>query len=231
MAEHATGYVRTIDRKGGAVFYAKLKLPDGTQPQRRLGRVWTKRTRPPAGHITRAQAEARLAAILAGDDPLVNLSPVRLMFGEACDLWLDYIENDRKRRVSTVRDYRNTVNAMLKPAFGESTLIEDITTVDVDAYRSRLVKDGKLSARTINKSLVLLHGIFKRTQRTHGLKINPVEAAERQPQGRSGDFTVLEPGDVALLASKGREPAGRGVVHRRGIHWPQARRASGGQVA
>ena len=29
-----TGYVRTIERKGGAVFYAKLKLPDGSQPQR-----------------------------------------------------------------------------------------------------------------------------------------------------------------------------------------------------
>ena len=34
-----TGYVRVIERKGGAVYYAKLKLPDGTQPQRRLGRI------------------------------------------------------------------------------------------------------------------------------------------------------------------------------------------------
>jgi hypothetical protein len=35
MTGHATGYVRTIDRRGGPVFYAKLKLPDGSQPQRR----------------------------------------------------------------------------------------------------------------------------------------------------------------------------------------------------
>src|SRR5687767_1739361 len=62
-----TGYVRVIERKGGAAFYAKLKLPDGSQPQRRLGKVWTKRTRPPAGHLTRGMAEARLEAILAGD--------------------------------------------------------------------------------------------------------------------------------------------------------------------
>jgi hypothetical protein len=27
-----TGYVRIIERKGGPVAYAKLKLPDGTQP-------------------------------------------------------------------------------------------------------------------------------------------------------------------------------------------------------
>jgi len=65
-----TGYVRVIERKRGAVFYAKLKLPDGSQPQRRLGRVWTKRTRPPEGYLTRGMAEARLEAILAGDDRL-----------------------------------------------------------------------------------------------------------------------------------------------------------------
>jgi hypothetical protein len=33
-----TGYIRTIDRKGGPVFYAKLKLPDGSQPQPGSGR-------------------------------------------------------------------------------------------------------------------------------------------------------------------------------------------------
>jgi hypothetical protein len=71
---HATGHVRIVDRKGGPVFYAKPKipLPDGTvyEPQRRLGRVWSKRSRPPTGYLTKAQAEARVAAILAGDDPL-----------------------------------------------------------------------------------------------------------------------------------------------------------------
>jgi hypothetical protein len=39
-----TGYVRTIERKDGPVYYAKLKLPDGSQPQRRLGKVWAKRS-------------------------------------------------------------------------------------------------------------------------------------------------------------------------------------------
>src|SRR4051794_3867936 len=82
--KHATGHVRIIERKGGPVFYAKLRLPDGTQPQRRLGKAWTKRTRPPAGYLTRGMAETRLAAILAGDDPLVNIAPTGLTFGRAC---------------------------------------------------------------------------------------------------------------------------------------------------
>ncbi len=66
----------------------------------------------------------------------------------------------------------------------------------------RLVNEDRLSARSINKSLVLLHGIFKLAVRRHGLRTNPVAAAERQPQRRSGDFTVLDPGGVALLATK-----------------------------
>ena len=79
-SNHATGHVRVIERKGGPVAYAKLKLPDGTEPQRKLGRLWTKRSAPPAGYITRGQAQARLEAILAGDDPLVNVSPSHLTF-------------------------------------------------------------------------------------------------------------------------------------------------------
>jgi integrase len=202
MAGHATGYVRIIERRGGPVFYAKLKLPDGTQPQRRLGRVWSKRTRPPAGYLTAGMAQARLEAILAGDDPLVNLAPIRVTFKQAVDEWIDYVENDRKRRPSTLRDYRQTAKNMLLPGFGESTPIEDITTADVDAYRAGLVKEGRLSARSINKSLVLLHGVFRLAVRRHGLRTNPVAAAERQPEHRTGDFRVLDPSSVAVLASK-----------------------------
>ena len=201
MARKATGQLRVIERREGPVFYAKLRLGDGSWATRGLGRVWEKHTRPPEGFLTRGMAEARLSAILAGDDPLVNIAPVRLTFGAAVDEWLEYVEQDRKRRPSTVRDYRTTARHMLIPAFGESTPAEDVTTQDVEAYRRRLVKAGKLSPRTINKSLVLLHGIFKLAVKRHGLPGNPVEGAERQPQRRSGDFRVLDPGEVALLAN------------------------------
>jgi len=122
-----TGYVRVIERKRGAVFYAKLKLPDGSQPQRRLGRVWTKRTRPPEGYLTRGMAEARLEAILAGDDPLVNITPSHVTFRHACDEHLRYLEHDRRRKRSTLGDARSTIKVHLLPAFGESTPVENIT--------------------------------------------------------------------------------------------------------
>ncbi len=197
----ATGYLNTVQRKGGPVYYAHVRLPDGARLQRRLGRAWTMRSRPPAGYLTRSQAEGRLAEILAGRDPDVNVRPTRCTFGQACDDWLSYVEHDRKRRPSTVRDYRNTVRHYLLPAFGESTPIEAISVADVDAYRARLVAEGRLSDRTINKSLVLLHGIFKRAQREHGLTSNPAAGAERQPYRRSGEFQVLDAAEVSQLAA------------------------------
>src|SRR5690348_14866866 len=112
-AAKPTGYVRTIPRAGGDVFYAKLKLPDGTQPQRRLGKVWTKRSQPPDGYLTRGMAEARLQAILAGDDPLVNVAPSHVTFRQACDEHLRYLEHDRQRKTSYVRDCRSIIASQL----------------------------------------------------------------------------------------------------------------------
>jgi integrase len=197
----ATGYLRTIKRAGGPVYYAHVRLPDGARLQRRLGPAWTMRSRPPAGHLTRGQAETRLSAILAGEDPAVNVKPTHCTFGQACGDWLSYIEHDRKRRPSTVRDYRNAVRHYLVPGFGEATPVEAITVADVDAYRARLVAEGRLSDRTINKTLVLLHGIFKRAQREHGLSGNAAAGAERQPYRRSGDFQVLDAAEVAQLTA------------------------------
>jgi len=201
VTRQATGYLNTIERKGGPVYYAHVRLPDGARVQRRLGRAWAKRSRAPEGYLTRSQAEARLAAILAGEDPLVNIAPIGVTFGQAAREWLDYVEHDRKRRPSTVRGYRNIVDGSLLAAFGDSTPLESITTADIDRYRAGLVAEDKLAAATINRRLVALHAIFKRAVRQHDLPRNPVEAAERQPQRRSGDFRVLDPGEVALLAS------------------------------
>lgn len=196
---HATGYVRTIDRKTGPVYYAKLKLADGTQPQRRLGRVWTKRTRPPAGYLTRGMAEARLAAILAGDDALVNITPSHVTFREACDERLRYVEHDRHRKRSTVNDYRNVIDHDLVPFLGSVTAVENITTADVDRLREHLLERG-LSHRTAQKILVILHGIMGRAKRKGWITSNPCENAEKVAVRRSDDFNVLAVEQVHAVA-------------------------------
>ncbi|MQA73485.1 MAG: tyrosine-type recombinase/integrase [Solirubrobacterales bacterium] len=94
----------------------------------------------------------------------------------------------------------------LIPEFGEHTPISEITTADVEAFRVRMLEEGVLAARTINKRLQQLHTMFKRAQRVHDLPGNPVAGAERQPQRRSGDFAALEPHEVEQLASSAVTP-------------------------
>ncbi len=199
-----SGFVRVIERSSGPVFFAMVRTADGKRLQRKLGPVWTKRSRPPAGYLTRAEAEVRLAEILAGRREDVPVEPQPgddVTFGQACREWMTYIEVDRKRRPSTVRDYRREIEKRLIPEFGEQTPLSEIVTADVEAFRGRMVTEGVLSPRTINKRLQQLHSIFKRAQRAWNLPVNPVVNVERQPQRRSGDFRALEPREVELLAA------------------------------
>jgi integrase len=190
-------------RKGvrGNVFYAKYRLADGRQLMKRLGPAWPGRGRPPDGYFTRKTAEQALQAILtdARRGQLLGAVKTGATFADAAAEWLRYVEHDRKRRPSTIADYRNVVRHDLLPEFG-ATPLEQITTEWIDGYRACLVAEGRLSDRTINKVLVLMHGIFKRAQRAYGLVGNPVAAVERQPIRRSGDFEVLSPGEIAALA-------------------------------
>ena len=199
----ASGHLRTRGVGHGRAFYAAIRTVDGRHLTRRLGLEWTKRSQPPPGHLTRPQAELRLQEILAGRDPSVALEPppgAEVTFGMAAREWMRYVEHDRKRRRSTINDYRRELDRRLIPAIGEDTPLSEITTKDIECFRERLVAEGMLSARTINKRLAQLHAIFKRAQKAFDLPINPVAGAERQPVERTGEFTALEPVEVELLA-------------------------------
>ncbi len=202
----ATGHVRLIEGKRGPIFYAALRLPDGTRMQRRLGRAWLTRSRPAAGFITRSQAEAKLSAILSGADESVPIRGTGVTFGQIAESWFAYVRDDRKRRPSTVADYRRELDHNLIPAMGKETPAASITARDIDAYREQLVAEGRLSARSINKRLIQLHAIFKRAQRVYGLPANPVAGAERQPEPRSGDIRIVRPDEVELIAERIEEP-------------------------
>jgi integrase len=201
----ATGHVRVIPRKGGDVFYAKLKIPrlDGTvyEPQRRLGREWSKRTRPPAGYLTRSMAQARLEAILAGDDPLVNVEPPRVVvtFRRACDEHLRYLEHDKQRKRTYVRDARSTVSAHLVPEFGRDTPVDEIATEAIEDYRDRLL-GGELSHRTVQKILILLGGILGRATRKRWISANPMDGVDKVTVRRSDEFNVLSIEQVHAVA-------------------------------
>src|SRR5207253_3738198 len=132
--------------------------------RKRLGPAWREGGRPPAGYYTRRPAEAGLQALLADarggnlPDALARRSGV--IFRDASAEYLRYVEHDRKRRLSTVADYRSVVNFALDAEFGDLPL-EEVAEQRIDAYRARLVDEGELSDRTINKRLVILHGILR----------------------------------------------------------------------
>ena len=204
--QRLTGHVFRVERKRGAVWYAKYRLPDGRQVQRKIGLAWSGRGRPAAGYATKRLAEDWLRSVLeeARRGTLPGLVRTGATFADAAAEWLRYIEQDRGRKPSTVAGYKVMVRSMLLPAFGELQL-EAITTPMIELWIGSL----DLSASTRTKAIVLLHGIFRRAKKVWGLSVNPVEDVEKPPLTHGGDIDVFSPEEVYALvrAAAGEQDA------------------------
>ncbi len=201
-SRRVSGHVHIKQRTTGPVFYGKYRAADGRQRNRRLGPAWTGRGRPPHGYLTKRTAQQALEGILAdlrrgGTD---GASRSGATFRDASAEYLRYVEHDRGRRPSTVTDYGFVVG-QLDAEFGDLAL-EAVTPARIEEYRARTVAAGAVSPRTINKRLVVLHGVFRRAMSRWGLPANPVADPEvdRQPSRPSGDFAFLDSTEVGLLA-------------------------------
>ena len=193
-----TGHVFRVERARGPVWYCKYRLADGRQVQRKLGPAWVDRGRPPTGYFTKRIAEAWLRDVLdeARRGTLPGMVRSGATFADAAAEWLRFVEQDRGRKPSTLRDYRSVLNAHLLPAFGTMP-IEAITPDVIERWR-RTSLDG-LSNRTKNKLLISLHGIFRRAQTMYGSGTNPLSRVEKHPQQSSGDVMVFSPEEVWAL--------------------------------
>jgi integrase len=199
-----SGHVFRVERKRGPQWYSKYRLPDGRQVQTRLGPAWTGRGRPPAGCFTKRLAEDWLRSTLerARRGELPGTVRTGATFADAAAEYLRYIGEDRGRKTSTVEDYRSIIDVHLLPAFGEMRL-ENVTVAEVEAFQARLARrrhrGRPITARTRNKVLVVLHGVFARAKKVWGLSANPVAEVERHPDRSSGDIEVFSPEDVYAL--------------------------------
>ena len=195
--QEPSGHVFRVDRARGPVWYAKYRLPDGRQVQKKVGPAWAERGRPPAGYFTKRTAEAWLQDVIgqARRGTLPGMRTGGATFAEAAEEWIRFVQQDRERKPSTVRDYRSVLKAHLLPAFGERKL-ESITVEEIEAWRRSLTG---LSNRSKNKLLIQLHGIFRRAQRMYGLDANPLARVEKHPQHSSGDIQVFSPEEVWAL--------------------------------
>jgi integrase len=191
-----SGHVFRVERARGPVWYAKYRLPDGRQVQKKLGPAWTGRGRPPTGYFTKRLAEDWLRDVLheARHGTLAGQVRTGATFADAAAEWIRYVEVDRQRKPSTLEGYKAIVRAQLLPAFGVMPL-ESVTTEVIERWLSSL--SGAASSRT--KALVLLHGILKRARKVWGLQVNAAAEVEKPAFARSGDIQVFSPEEVWAL--------------------------------
>ena len=161
-----SGHVFRREGARGPVWYAKYRLPDGRQRQRRIGPAWTSRGRPQVGCFTKRTAQAWLSDVLeqARRGTLAGMVKTGATFADAADEYLNWLERDRERKPSTMRDYRSIVRVHLLPSFGDLA-IEDVTVEAVERFASTLASRTEMTNRTRQKILTVLHGVMRRAQR------------------------------------------------------------------
>ena len=134
-----SGHVFRVERRRGPQWYAKYRLPDGRQVQKRIGPAWTSRGRPGEGYFTKRTAEAWLRDVLhqARAGTLAGMVRTNATVADACFEWLRYSAEERQCSPGTLRGYRSGVRAHFLPAFGHIAL-EDVTARDIERWRSSL---------------------------------------------------------------------------------------------
>lgn len=190
-----SGHVFRVERKRGAAWYAKYRLPDGRQIQKKLGPAWTQRGRPAGGYFTKRTAQAWLddALAQARRGELLGMVATGATVADAAAEWLRWAEHDRACKPSTLTDYRHTADRIARD-LGDLRL-EDVTPEMLERWKSTLTA----SNRTVAKYLVVLHGIFRRAMKVWGLRRNPAAEVERPRFRVSDDIDAFSPEEVHAL--------------------------------
>ncbi|MFL5847074.1 MAG: tyrosine-type recombinase/integrase [Solirubrobacteraceae bacterium] len=148
---------------GSTAFVIKYRTADGTQVKRVV----------PGG---RREAERELAKALSGASSGALKSVNRDAFEDAAYAWL---ERKRPRiEPSTYNDYETHLRLRLVPAFGTLKL-QHITREKIELYLARLDREGRLSRKTINDSLIPLRQILSLAVRQGRLPANPALSTDR----------------------------------------------------
>jgi integrase len=204
-----SGHVYRVERKRGPVWFAKYRLPDGRQVQKKIGPAWTGRGRPAAGYLTKAMAREWLDSTLADArrGELAGMVRTGTTFAQAAAEWLVYCERDRALKPATLSGYSVEVN-VLNREFGDEP-IEGFTPEFFERWKGDFASRRRLSNRTLQKYLVALHSIFKRAMRLHGLPRNPLTTVERPRLARRAGIDVFSRREVmALVAAAASDQEG-----------------------
>lgn len=203
-ADRVTGNLQLRNLKSGPAWYAQTRVPgrDPEQTTRKLARAHLGGGKPPAGHLTRRQAQDALDEILVTERRKVGQRAYQhgpATFADAAAGYLHHLEHVRGREPSTIADYRGSIQNHLNPRWGERP-VDQITPDDVEKMRDELLQTS-LSPRTVLRQLTVAHGIFKYAIRKYGLASNPASAeqVDRPTVRYSGEFQTLDTEQLAAL--------------------------------
>jgi integrase len=196
-----SGHVWRFEGKRRPVWRAKYRLPDGREVKKTLGPAWTARGRPPAGYFTKRTAEAWLRKTLveAAAGTLPGMIRTGATVADACDEYLRYIEQDRQRKPSTLRDYDSIFRNHVLPHLGTIHL-EDLTPDRVERWAAYEIDPHRQMAnRTREKTITVFHGVMERARKLYRLPSNPVADVEKPRTAAKTEIQVFSPEEVMAL--------------------------------
>lgn len=226
-AKQAQGHLQVIGDRGNRRWRAFWWDADGKH-SRVLGPAWVqksgKRTprgaivwhaadgpKPDVSYLTPMEAQAELRRLLEHDvarQPTPR-SPrgAPVTFADAAEAWLAHGERKRNLKRSTLKDYRQVLDAYLLPAPDEgapisqygraafaATPLRDLSAADVKQWY-----EGLPHARTTEKLVMVVRAILTHAMARGWLDQDPSAALERRPVRYSGDYDFYSREEIEAL--------------------------------
>ena len=118
---------------------------------------------------------------------------------DACAEYLRYIEQDRQRKPSTLRDYDSIFRNHVIPHLGD-VLLEDLTPERVEHWAAHEIDpERRLANRTREKIITVFHGVMERARKLYRLPANPVADVEKPRTASRTEINVFSPEEIAAL--------------------------------
>lgn len=210
MARQPTGQVIEDPRRPGVY---GLRFP-----------AYGKRRYQGLGHVSKAQAEQELQNVLAdvrrgiwqppSAAPPAPEEPRQVQtFHAFASEWWD--AKKRELRSNTVDDYEWRLSNHLLPHFAWMPLSR-ITVQEVDRYRQAKVREGALSAESINKTLTMLATVLEQAVEYNLIDLNPAAGKRRRLRTSRPRRSYLDSAGqiAALLTAAGEFDAEAAKGHR-----------------
>jgi integrase len=144
------------------VWVLRYRVPSGKDSRKTLGNAWLRKSRPPAGYLTKAQAETVAQRYL--DEHAAAVPDDRRTLGRALADFIAYSERERRLRASTLAEYRRIAERLCAvPWRGGLTWcdrpLDTFTGEELRALRAELIQAGR-SASTVNHYRRIVRGAF-----------------------------------------------------------------------